>query len=86
MLSNFDKIFHPELKWKDVCLTKNNPCLICEVYKPFRDTVLYGRPSEREFVQLPTACNSCPKKYQWLMDCLEKLEFYETNDFRLKGE
>lgn len=84
MFVDFDKVFHPETKWKDKKLTDMCPCNICDTYKDYELKALYGNIAERQYAKLPESCTVCMKKLLWQIDCMNKLTWYENNDERLK--
>ena len=84
MLCNFNDIFHPEKKWKDKRLTAMSPCNECEIYKQYEMEALYGTIAERQYAELPKTCDKCLERTLWLMDCLQKLKWYEDRDETLK--
>lgn len=86
MLVDFNKVFHPEIKWKNKRLTSNSPCNNCEVYKEYHDKALYGNFAERQYVSLLKSCKTCIPQITWQMDCINKLQWYEDNDENLKGK
>lgn len=81
---DFDKVFHPETKWKDKKLTDVCPCKTCDTYKDYELKALYGNISERQYAELPESCNTCIKKLIWFTDCMQKLKWYEDQDERFK--
>jgi hypothetical protein len=82
-LNAFDRIFHPEKKWRDVKLSDLCPCKDCDVYKEYEEKALYGSVAERQYAEFPDTC-PCMDKIQWDMECMEKFAWYENNDERLK--
>lgn len=88
MFSNFDSVFRPWKKWQDKKLTDLDPCKQCETHKEWRNRAIYGSPAEREdaVLTVPDACETCIERIIWQSDCLQKLEWYENQDKRLKGE
>lgn len=86
MSINFDDIFHPEKRWKDKCLSDSNPCKECDVYKEYETKAIYGTIAERQCMEMPDSCYPCMKRLHWLVDCLDKLQWYENNDETLKKE
>lgn len=84
MMVNFNDVFHPENKWKDKKLTDFCPCGNCEVHNEYEVTKTVGSIAERQYAELPKSCDQCAKKSLWLMDCMQKLKWYEDNDKSLQ--
>lgn len=82
-VNQFDRIFHPEIKWQNVKLSDMCPCDNCETYKDYHDKALYGNIAERQYAELPDTC-PCMDKICWDMEVTEKFSWYERNDERLK--
>lgn len=84
MFCDFDKIFHPEIKWKDKRLTDCNPCMTCEVRKEYEKYLPQIAMSEGFANDIIENCDVCAKHILWVTGCLQKLKWYEDNDERLK--
>jgi hypothetical protein len=86
MFSKFDEVFKPWKKWENKKLTDLRPCDECCIHKDWLNRAIYGSPAEREdaVMTVPNECKICIKRVQWLTDCLQKLEWYEKQDERLK--
>ena len=84
MFVDFDKIFHPELRWENRKLTDACPCRVCETFKDYEEKALYGSVAERQYATLPENCEFCMPKINWQTDCMTKLRWYEDHDERLR--
>lgn len=86
-MNKFDEVFKPWLKWQNKSLINEDPCKQCETHKDWLSRAIYGSPAEREDAVMspPNECETCVKRMLWTCDCLQKLEWYEKNDERLKG-
>lgn len=85
MLSKFDKIFRPWKKWENVKLTDECPCLKCDITKQRIDNCYYYMMSSGAEEELTEKCEHCIDKTIWTVDCLQKLQWYEDHDERLKS-
>lgn len=84
MFMDFDKIFHPELRWENRKLTDACPCRVCDIYKNYETKALYGSIAERQYAALPESCEFCMAKINWQTDCMTKFRWYEDHDKRLR--
>lgn len=80
---NFNDIFHKEQKWKEIKLIDKNPCKNCKIYNDYEYMSLLGNIAERQYAELPDTCNHCVPKLQWILDCLNKLSWYEEREDEL---
>jgi hypothetical protein len=84
MFVDFNAVFYPENLLVNVRLTDICPCNDCTVNEEYRIKKLYGSIAERQYASLPEYCDTCRKRISWFTKCLQKLEWYERNDERLK--
>lgn len=74
MFVNFDTVFKPPIDWSKVELTSNPPCKTCEHKITLRE--LYPGNTWDD----PVECESCVKRWNYIVDCLEKLAWYEERE------
>ena len=84
MFIDFDKVFHPEQKWQHIKLSDCSPCKDCEVQKEWFANGHVFRMSLGADDHLIERCKKCVKYIAWLSDCIQKLQWYEDHDERLK--
>lgn len=84
MFVDFDKAFHPEQKWQHIKLSDCSPCKDCEAQKERIDNRYLHMMSMGSDDHLVEQCRHCIKHILWVMDCVQKLKWYEGHDERLK--
>lgn len=83
-VNQFDMVFKPYKKWQDVKLSDMSPCSTCEVYKELIARQYEVQMSGGLQEEITEPCKRCIDNILWNMECVEKLEWYENNDERLK--
>lgn len=83
-VNQFDIVFKPWKKWQDIKLIDVCPCKTCEVNAEYINRRYEIMMSEGVDEDLVESCRHCMERVQWLMECVEKLSWYEDNDERLK--
>ncbi len=81
---NFNRVFNPWLKWKNVKLSDICPCNTCEVSIELRKRQYEVQMSGGLQEEIMKPCEHCMDSTIWKMECLEKLHWYEDNDDNLK--
>ena len=76
--------FHPWKKWRNVRLTDILPCKNCDVCKERINNRYVYMMSEGSDEELDEKCEHCIEYKLWVMECIEKLKWYEEKDERLK--
>ena len=84
-VNQFDMAFKPWKKWQTAKLSDMCPCNACDTYKDYEEIALYGNIAERQYAELPKSC-PCLYRLFWESECIEKLQWYEDNDERLKND
>lgn len=83
-ISRLDMAFKPWKKWQDVKLSDICPCNTCEVNKELQARQYEVQMSGGLQEEITESCERCLDSLLWQMECIEKLEWYENNDERLK--
>lgn len=84
MFANFKQAFKRIDDLKNIKVTDNYPCKICE-YKKEHHLKWDKVPHYWEYPEIKE-CNGCTKIANYLMDVQTKLKWYEDNDNNLKIE
>lgn len=83
-INDFDRAFKPWNKWQYVKLSEISPCKDCKIQKEYIDRRYEFMMNGADAELYEENCKHCVKRYDWIMDCINKLRWYESNDLRLK--
>ena len=80
----FDRAFKPWKKFQHVKLSDVSPCITCEVHKELIARQYEVQMSGGLQEEITKPCENCWDTKLWVIECVEKLGWYEDNDERLK--
>lgn len=80
-MMNFNSVFNKSpVDWTKVKLVTNSPCKNCK----HRISLHQQHPGSTCFS--PLECHGCKKRIDWVLQCLYKLEWYESRERRNEND